>query len=281
MKHVFYYFLLFIVSFFAPAQSKKSFVLVIDAGHGGKDSGAYGYGGYEKNIALSVAKKVGEYIEQNYPSQVKVIYTRKTDVFIPLGERTNIANRHHANLFISIHCNATPRASPEGTETYVLGMQRSGDNFEVAKRENSVIFLESDYKKTYQGFDPNSPQSVIGLTLIQNTYLRNSIEFAKKVEENFSQVHRQSRGVKQAGLFVNREVSMPSVLIEIGFITNPNEGAFLASSSGQEAIASAIYKAFCGFKSDYDAKNTEAPGISSIIPLERVRFLCGNHRKPT
>lgn len=260
--------------------------MVIDAGHGGKDSGAYGYGGYEKNITLSVAQKLGQYIEQQYASEVKVIQTRKADEFLSLMERANIANRYRADLFISIHCNSTPRYSPEGTETYVLGMHRTQDNFEVAKRENSVIFLEPDYKKTYQGFDPTSPQSVIGLTLIQNTYLKNSIEFAKKVEENFLQFRRQSRGVKQAGFFVIREVSMPSVLIEIGFITNSKEGAFLASTAGQQIIAYSIYKAFSKFKSEYDAKNSSERlsnpklGSSEINQISDVENKENSSNKP-
>ncbi|XCI75359.1 MAG: N-acetylmuramoyl-L-alanine amidase [Flavobacteriales bacterium] len=240
------------------SQSKK-FIVVIDPGHGGCDAGAYGYDGDEKNVTLAVAKKLGTYIEKNYPSEVKIVYTRTTDVFVPLITRARIANDHHANLFISIHCNATPRASPEGTETYVLGINRSQDNFNVAKRENSVILLKPDYKKTYQGFDPNSRQSVIGLTLIQNTYLRNSIEFAKKVEEQFVSAGRYSRGVKQAGFLVIRETAMPAVLVETGFITNRNEGTYLGSSEGQDKIAHAIYKAFAGFKAEYDAKSAQVP----------------------
>lgn len=252
---------LFLFTFFSlwPLYPQnKNFTVVLDAGHGGGDTGAYGYGGYEKNITLSIAQKLGAYIKKRHSSEVKIIYTRTMDVFIPLINRAKIANNHHANLFISIHCNATPRSSPEGTETCVLGIHRSQDNFNVAKRENSVIFLEPDYKKTYQGFDPNSPQSVIGLTLIQNTYLRNSIEFAKKVEEQFTIIGRHSRGVKQAGFLVIRETAMPAVLIETGFITNRNEGAYLGSPNGQDELAQAIYKAFTQFKDEYDNKDTQA-----------------------
>lgn len=253
---------LYLFTVFYPCYlypQRKNFTVVIDPGHGGGDTGAYGYGGYEKNLTLSIAKKLGACIEQRHSSEVKIVYTRTTDVFIPLINRAKIANDHHANLFISIHCNATPRASPEGTETYVLGMHRSQDNFNVAKRENSVILLEPDYKKTYQGFDPNSPQSVIGLTLIQNTYLRNSIEFAKKVEEQFTVIGRHSRGVKQAGFLVIRETAMPAVLIETGFITNRDEGTYLGSMNGQNEVAQAIYKAFAQFKVEYDAKGAQAP----------------------
>lgn len=235
-------------------SQNKNFTVIIDAGHGGKDNGAWGYGGYEKNITLSITKKLGSYI-QKHIRDVKVVYTRTKDIFITLINRAKIANNNHANLFISIHCNATNNISlSEGTETYVLGMHKNKENFNVAKRENSVILFEYDYKKKYKYFNINLPQLIIGATLIKNTYLKNSIEFAKKVERQFTVLGRHSRGVKQAGFLVIRETYMPAVLIETGFITNKKEGYYLATSHGQNNIAKAIYQAFLEFKLDYDSK---------------------------
>ena len=218
--------------------------VVIDAGHGGKDSGALGKFSMEKDVVLAIALKVGEYIEKNIDN-VRVIYTRKEDVFIPLHERAEIANKNNADLFISIHANGIPDPALFGTETLVLGLHRANENFEVAKRENSVILLEDDYTTRYEGFDPNSPESYIIFSLMQNIYLEQSISFAKDVQDQFrDRVKRVDRGVKQQGLLVLAQTSMPGVLVETGFITNRDEEKFLNSEEGQDYLASAIYRAF-------------------------------------
>ncbi len=255
-KSLFFFFFIFMLSF-SLAQNKP-FVVVIDAGHGGHDTGAVGstkHGIYEKNITLDVSKRLGSLMKKHYGNKVKVIYTRTTDKFVTLKGRANIANRNNADLFISIHCNANAKTSPYGSETFVLGLHRSADNFEVAKRENSVILLEEDYKVTYEGFDPNSPESVIGLTLMQDAHLDQSIEFAGSVQKHFSGIGRKNRGVKQAGFLVLRETAMPSVLIEIGFISNSSERQFINSSSGKNKVANAIFKSFSSYKKDFDKKN--------------------------
>ncbi|MFV0238072.1 MAG: N-acetylmuramoyl-L-alanine amidase [Flavobacteriales bacterium] len=250
---------LFYIFLISPLFSQnKTFVVVIDAGHGGHDKGAIGsskHAIYEKTITLDVSKRLGKLIKNKYGSKVKVIYTRTTDKFITLKGRANIANRNNADLFISIHCNANPKTSPYGSETYVLGLHRSADNFEVAKRENSVILLEEDYKVTYEGFDPNSPESIIGLTLMQDAHLDQSIEFAGSVQKHFTDIGRKNRGVKQAGFLVLRETAMPSVLIEIGFISNASERQFINSSNGKNKIANSIFKSFSSYKREFDKKN--------------------------
>ncbi len=248
--------LVFITSFLI---AQKPFVVVIDAGHGGHDKGAIGshkYSIYEKNITLDVSKRLGKLIKGKYGGKVKVLYTRLTDKFITLKGRADMANRNDADLFISIHCNSNPNHSPYGSETYVLGLHRSDDNFEVAKRENSVILLEDDYKVTYEGFDPNSPESVIGLSLMQDAHLDQSIEFADDVQKHFTNIGRKNRGVKQAGFLVLRETAMPSVLIELGFVSNSTERSFLNSSSGKSKVANSIFKSFNLYKIDYDKKNS-------------------------
>ncbi|APD08181.1 N-acetylmuramoyl-L-alanine amidase [Flavobacteriaceae bacterium UJ101] len=248
----------FIILFSLSFAQIKPFVVVIDAGHGGHDKGAIGstkYAIYEKNITLDVSKRLGKLIKDRYGSNVKVIYTRTSDKFITLKGRANIANRNHADLFISIHCNSNAKTSPYGSETYVLGLHRSADNFEVAKRENSVILLEEDYKVTYEGFDPNSPESVIGLTLMQDAHLDQSIEFADDVQKHFTNIGRKNRGVKQAGFLVLRETAMPSVLIEIGFVSNAAERQFINSSKGKSKIAKSIFQSFDSYKKEFDKKN--------------------------
>ncbi len=222
--------------------------IVIDAGHGGHDPGCSGSGSREKHLALGIALKLAEYMEQNYP-ELQVILTRDKDVFIPLYERARIANRNDADLFISIHCNFFPASSKvRGTETYVMGLHTAEHNLEVAKRENSSILLEVDYEKNYN-YDPNSPEGNILLNMFQNAYLDQSILFAEMVEKNFAQqAERKSRGVHQAGFVVLKESLMPSVLIEAGFLSNYNEEQFLKSSSGQYTIAKAIGKAFGDYK---------------------------------
>src|SRR5512133_4358695 len=195
--------------------------VVIDAGHGGKDPGSPGKLTFEKDVVLAIALKLGKLIETGLPG-VKVIYTRKTDEFIPLHQRADIANVNKADLFISIHANGNPNSLVTGTETLVLGLHRAGENFEVAKRENSVILLESDYHTRYEGFDPNSPESYIIFSLMQNLYFEQSINMAALVQDQFREmVQRKDRGVKQQGLLVLARTSMPSLMVETGFVTNP------------------------------------------------------------
>lgn len=217
----------------------NDFIVVLDAGHGGKDPGKVKSSKMkEKDIALKIVLEVGEMLEK--VKGVKVVYTRKTDVFIELKERGRIANKADANLFVSVHCNAH-NSQAHGAETWVLGTHANKQNFEVAKAENAVILMEDNYKLNYKGFDPNSPQSVIGLTLMQEEYLDQSIQLASIIQDEFTQkLKRTNRGVKQAGFVVLHQTYMPSVLIETGFITNSSEGAFLNSASGQQKMATSI-----------------------------------------
>lgn len=233
----------------------KVSTVVIDAGHGGHDPGTSGLKYKEKDIALSIALKVGKYIEQNVPG-VKVIYTRKEDEYIALDERADIANKNKADLFISIHVNSIPNNTTYGTETWVMGLHRSESNFEVAKRENSVILLDENYHERYEGFDPNSPESYILFSLTQDAYLESSLRMAGIVEKQFAtRVGRNSRGVKQAGFVVLYKTAMPSVLIETGFITNKKEEEYLGSDKGQDLIASGIYRAFKEYKFEVESIN--------------------------
>ena len=238
-----------------PSDPPKGIrTVVIDAGHGGKDSGAVGAKGKEKDIALSIALKVGAYIEQNIPD-VKVIYTRKTDVFPELKERAEIANKADADLFLSIHVNAHTRASAQGTLTLVLGQHRADENFDVAVRENSVILLEDDYETTYEGFDPKSTESYIMFSLMQKTYFKQSIEFGDYIQDQFRErAHRKDLGVREQGLLVLAQTSMPGVLVETGFISNPEEEKYLMSQYGQDIIASAIYRGFKEYKEEIDRR---------------------------
>lgn len=218
----------------------KDFIVVLDAGHGGKDPGKVGYKNHkEKDIALKIVLEVGKLLENE--KNIKVVYTRKTDVFIGLKQRGRIANKADANLFVSIHCNAH-HTQAAGAETWALGTHANKQNFEVAKAENSVILLEDNYKVNYKGFDPNSPESIIGLTLMQEEYLDQSILLASILQNGFStDLKRKDRGVKQAGFVVLHQTYMPSVLIETGFITNKAEGTFLGSSTGQKKFSKSIY----------------------------------------
>ena len=242
--------LLTLVSFLTYAQSNV-FKVTLDAGHGAHDFGAVYSGRVEKNINLALVLKVGRLLEQN--PKIDVIYTRKTDVFIDLIERANIANRADANIFVSIHCNANRNTAASGTETYVMGMSKVASNLEAAKKENSVISLEKDYKQKYEGFDPNSPETMIGMTLMQEEYLDNSISLASKVEEGFAALGKEIRhgGVKQAPFMVLHKAYMPRVLIETGFISNPVEGSLLDSEEGQNEIAQAIANAIVSYKREY------------------------------
>ena len=241
----------YIASFLLLACSLLAFpyTLVIDAGHGGKDPGAMGNGAKEKNINLAVALAFGKLVEQNC-KDVKVVYTRKTDVFVELHERANIANRAKADLFISIHTNATAaKVGPQGTETYTLGMHRAADNLAVAKRENSVITLENNYEEKYEGFDPNSSESYIIFEFMQDKNMESSVKLAGLIQKQFrNTAKRIDKGVHQAGLLVLRETSMPGVLVELGFINNRTEAAYLTSNAGVNALAKSIYNAFVAYK---------------------------------
>lgn len=256
IRHFINIIILCIVPLCAMAVNKQ-FTLVIDPGHGGNDAGAMGAISKEKNINLKVALAFGRLVEENCPD-VKLVYTRKTDVFIPLHERANIANRNKANLFISIHTNALPKGRiSRGLETYTLGMHRAGDNFDVAKRENAVILYEKDYKEKYEGFNPNSSESYIMFEFLQDKNMANSVELAKFVQKRTcASAQRQNKGVKQAGFLVLRETSMPSCLIELGFISTPDEERFLNSDSGVKSLAFGIFQAFCEYRAKYDKSVT-------------------------
>ena len=261
------------------AASKK-FTLVIDAGHGGTDAGAVGAITKEKHINLNVALAFGRLVERNCPD-VRVIYTRKTDVFVPLHTRADIANRNKADLFISIHTNALPKGRiSRGMETYTLGMHRAADNLDVAKRENSVILIETDYKERYQGFDPRSAESYIMFEFMQDRNMAQSVDLAKYVQRRTcASAARQNKGVKQAGFLVLRETSMPSCLIELGFISTPDEERFLHSASGVEQLGRGIYQAFVDYRNQYD-KNISVPykaepvqevSIPAVVPQEEPK----------
>ncbi|MDI5897044.1 N-acetylmuramoyl-L-alanine amidase [Flavobacterium sp. LB2P84] len=243
-------FILTIVSLSSFSQSNV-FKVTLDAGHGAHDFGAVYEGRVEKNIALAVVLKVGKLLEST--KQMDVNYTRKTDVFIDLIERANIANRFNATIFVSIHCNANRNTAADGTETYVMGLSKVASNLEAAKKENSVITLEKDYKQKYEGFDPNSPETMIGMTLMQEEYLDNSISLASKVEDSFADLGKKIRGggVKQAPFMVLHKAYMPRVLIEMGFISNSIEGNILNSEDGQNEIAKAIADAIISYKKEY------------------------------
>ncbi len=234
----------------SKTYAQDDFIVVLDAGHGGKDPGKAAKHYHEKDIALNVVLKLGKKLEEL--EDVKVIYTRVTDVFLDLKERGRIANDADADLFLSIHCNAF-HTQAYGTETYVLGLHANKQNFEVAKHENSVIFLEDNYEEKYEGFDPNSPEAVIGMTLMQEEFLDQSLSLASNIQTNFrDNLKRKDRGVKQAGFVVLHQTYMPSVLIETGFITNTDEGAFLNSKSGQDKVSGAIFKAIKAYKKNID-----------------------------
>ena len=240
---------------FSPNNADKKWVVVIDAGHGGRDPGSVGAISHEKNITLAVALKTGDYIEKNLEN-VTVVYTRKTDIFVGLRERAEIANKNHADLFISIHVNGATASSAQGTETYIMGLAQDRANLEVAMKENSVILLESDYSTKYEGFDPKSPESYIMFTLMQNIYQQQSTSLASKIQDQFkNRVNRIDRGVKQAGFLVLHMTTMPSILTEIGFMTNRAEERFLNTTEGQDYIASAIFRACREYINEIDSRS--------------------------
>jgi len=236
-------------------KNNKEWVIVIDAGHGGKDPGAIGSKSREKDITLAIALKTGEYLEQNLKN-VTVIYTRKDDSTVDLTERPKIANRNNADLFISIHANWWKDKNIMGAETYIMGHAKDQANLEVAMKENEVIFLEDDYSTKYEGFDPKSPESYIMFTLMQKVYQEQSTNLASKIQTQFRErVSRNDRDVKQAGFWVLYTTTMPSVLVETGFITNPAEEKFLISKQGQDYIASAIFRACRDYINEIDSKS--------------------------
>ena len=271
-------------------SASNRFTLVIDAGHGGHDAGALGSMSKEKDINLSVALAFGKYVERNQPD-VKVVYTRKTDVFIPLKERANIANRAGADLFISVHTNALPAGKiARGFETYTLGMHRAKDNLDVAMRENSVISMEKGYQQTYQGFDPRSSESYIIFEFIQGKNMERSVELARLIQRSVcAGANRPNKGVHQAGFLVLRETSMPGCLIELGFITTPDEEALLNTASRVDDIARSIYQAFAQYKDKYDKgvsvpyrpTGDDATDVPSIVPSDFKEDKASVVAKPT
>ena len=234
--------LLFVITALLPQAN--AYTLVIDAGHGGKDPGAVGKNIYEKDLNLALALKIGEKIKQKYPN-VKVVYTRDTDVFVPLQKRSEIANNNKADLFISIHANSSESKESEGLETFILGTDKMEKNLDVAMRENAVMMLESDYKTTYQGFNPNSIDSYIMFELMQNTFMDQSLQFATLVQQNcVEQLKRKDRGVRQAAFWVLLKTACPAILFEMGFVSNSEEEKFLSNNDKLDQMAQAITEAF-------------------------------------
>lgn len=232
------------------AQKQEKFKVVLDAGHGGNDPGAIGNGVKEKDITLPVTLKVGKILENN--KDIEVDYTRKTDKTLALDQRPKYANKVNGNIFVSIHCNSVDNPRPFGTETYVLGVSRDKHNLEVAKRENSVIFLEENYQEKYKGYDPNNPESVVGMMLLQGEYKNQSINLASAIQKDFTnRLKRNNRGVREAGYLVLRDCAMPAILVELGFISNKEEAAYLKSEKGQNELAESIAKAILSYKNNY------------------------------
>lgn len=291
MKTIKFYILSVILSVLIPAMipgqviaaPKKTFTVVIDAGHGGNDPGAIGKRGKEKNINLKVALKLGKLIENNC-NDTKVVYTRSKDIFIPLHRRAEIANDAKADLFISIHTNslASKNSRISGTETYTLGLHRTEENLEVAKKENSVILIEDDYQQRYAGFNPNSSESYIIFEFMQDKNMSQSVDLATMIQRQFKKGNRVDKGVHQAGFLVLRATSMPSVLIELGYINNPSEETYLLSESGSDNLAKCIYRAFLDYKNGHrpdnmDIKNRETitdtkepETVMAVEPVEKA-----------
>jgi len=243
--------------------------VVIDAGHGGKDPGAVVGKAHEKDIVLEIALRLGNYIKDNLPD-VKVIYTRSTDVFVPLFERSVIANKNNADLFISIHANYCASPTVQGTETYVLGLHRTEDNLNVAKKENSVILLEKDYTTRYEGFDPNLSESYIMFELIQNTHIDQSVAFAGILQDSFRHhAQRANRDVRQAGFLVLRETAMPGVLIETGYLSNQSEANYLMTHEGRETLALSIFNSFKSYKEKFESRLNISSGNLKKEPKEQ------------
>jgi len=269
---------LFVNPLFADDKKKKNNkirTIVIDPGHGGKDSGTMGtkrYTQYEKHIALDISLKLGNYIKDAFPD-IEIIYTRKTDNFLELWERTELANEKNADLFISVHCDGFTNPNPSGASVFVMGMSKLKANMDVAMRENSVMYLEDNFKEKYDGFDPKSPESYIVFSLMQNTFLDQSISIAEKIEDEFAnRAKRKSRGVKQAPFYVISRVNMPSILIEAGFLTNPKEEDFLNTELGKDHIASAIFRGFRSYKESVDGSNISELDKSAVKEKEIIKI---------
>ena len=282
VNRIFFLFLLFNLSntsILSQTNSTNIKTIVIDPGHGGKDSGTLGtkrFKIYEKHVALAVSLKLGNYISEAFPD-VKIIYTRDTDVFLELNERTEIANKSNADLFISIHCDGFTNPKPSGASVFVMGMSKLKANMDVAMRENSAIYLEDNYQQKYDGFDPKSAESYIVFSLMQNTYLNQSLKIAEEVESEFStRANRKSRGVKQAPFYVISRTNMPSILVECGFLTNPKEEEFLHSDLGQDYIASAIFRAFRSYKQNIEmppnAVNEKSNDLNDTLKKEVIEL---------
>ena len=252
-----------------PRDPNRIRTVVLDAGHGGKDPGNLGTGRYkttEKHVSLNVAKLIGKYINEAYPD-VKVIYTRDNDTFIELKERCNIANAAKADVFISVHCNANEKESPNGCETYVMGLHKTEANMRVAQKENAAILLEDGHELKYDGYDPKDPESMIALSLRQNVHLDHSLLLSALIQKQFKdRVGRLDRGVKQAGFLVISYNTMPSVLVELGFLTNPTEEDYLQGDQGQDYMASAIYRAFKEYKTTVEGHG----GVTATKPVEQA-----------
>ena len=264
--------------------SNKLKTIVIDPGHGGHDPGNLGTGRYkktEKHIALAISLKVGELIKQNFP-EIEIIYTRDNDDdFLKLGARTQLANDKNADLFISVHCDAFTNPKAYGAGVYVMGMSKLKANMDVAMKENAVIYLEDDYKENYEGFDPNTPESYIVFSLTQNTHLDQSLQLAEEVEQQFAtRANRKSRGVKQAPVYVISRANMPSILIECGFLTNPDEEDFLHSEKGQEYMSSAIFRAFRTYKESVEGVESDDEKETNVpIEVEVKKTIVKEERK--
>jgi len=265
---------LFMLATSLSAQNNSTIrKVVIDPGHGGKDPGALGKNAKEKDIVLSIALKAGKYIQERH-KDVEVVYTRKKDEFIELHRRAQIANESGADLFISIHCNSNKSSKPYGTETYVMGLHKSEDNLTVAKTENAAIFYEDDYANQYAGFNPNSDEDYIVLSMFQSASIDQSIDLSQKVQAQFkNKASRKDRGVKQAGFWVLYKTTMPGILIEAGFLSNPDEEKYLMTEDGQIILALAIYEAFTEFKNEYEELNSTLADLSQFTqPEEKVYY---------
>ena len=259
-----YLFIVVLSLFVLPLAAEKQYTVVLDAGHGGKDPGAVGKFSKEKDLNLKLVLKMGELINEQYPD-VNVVYTRNTDVFIPLQTRADIANKNNADLFISIHTNSSENKAPRGVETFILGTDKMEKNLDVAMRENAVMKLEADYKTTYQGFDPNSIDSYIMFELMQNSYMDQSLRFAEQVQKRFvGHLNREDRGVRQAAFWVLLKTACPSILFEMGFISNPEEERFLNQPASIAQMANALVNAFGA----YTHKQALIAEIAEVVPEE-------------
>ena len=273
VKNKIKYALIALILFFSStlfSQQSNQFKVVLDAGHGGKDPGTMRGNIREKDIVLDVVLRLGKLLEDH--QGIKVVYTRKTDVFIELRERANIANKAKANLFISVHCNGVKSTAAKGTETFVMGMSRTDTNLDIAKKENGVIFLEDNYNQKYKGFDPNNPETLLGLKILQEEFLGQSIELASEIEKNFELTNRFSRGVKQQPIWVLDATVMPGVLIELGFVSHPEEGLYISSDTGKDEMAQSIFKSILAYKNTFFTPSDNTTSITqsneTVIPAE-------------